>query len=123
MSLLAYAIIAALIFTAGAAGGWKAHVGIIASRDLAALQAQERETLRRVDKIDKAAERHEVAKERIRESFITINERVENEVTKVEYRDAACLSDDSVRIIADSILAITPAASKPAPSVSAPRIP
>ena len=74
--------------------------------------------MRRTDKIDTAAEKHEQVKEVIRTKFVPITERVEHEVTKVEYRDRQCLDDSSLRIIADSIAAIAPAASVPQTAVS-----
>lgn len=111
-------VIAVVIFLAGAAAGVKWQVGIHAQKELERIAATERETLRRTDKIDASAEKHEKVKEVIRTKFVPIVERVEHEVTKVEYRDRACLSDDSLRIVADAIAAIAPAASQPAPAVS-----
>lgn len=100
------------------AGTWKVQDWRYAARDLKAQQAAAREVLRRIDKVDSAAVSHEKVKEVIREKFIPITERVEHEVTKIEYRDAVCLSPDGLRIISDSLAAIAPA-----PGVSAPALP
>ncbi len=119
MSILAYLAIALAIFLAGSATGWKAHVGITASRDLAALQAQERETLRRIDKIDTSAVKHEQAKTRIETEFVTITERVRDVVEKPVYRNI-CLDDGGLRLIADAINGPAEAASQPKSPVSRP---
>lgn len=118
MSILAYIAIAVGIFLAGLGTGWKAHVGITASRDLAALQAQERETLRRIDKVDTSAANHELAKTRIETEFVTITKEVERVVEKPTYRNI-CLDDDGLRVIAAAI-GTAHAASQPAPAVSRP---
>ena len=104
-------VIAGLIFIAGMASGWKIHMGITAQRELERVAAVERETLRRVDKIDASAEKHEKTKEVIRERFIPITMKVTDEI--IRYRDAACLSPLGLQLIADSIAAIAPAASVP----------
>lgn len=124
MSILAYAVIAFAIFAAGAAGGWKAHVGIIASRDLAAVQAQERETLRRTDKIDKSAVKHEVAKAKLDTEFLVITEKI-NVITKEPFYTASpmCLDDSGLQLIADSIKGSASAASQPAPALPRPKPP
>lgn len=111
-------VIAFIIFLAGAAAGVRWHVGQDAIKENARILAEQRELLRRTDKIDTAAEKHEVTKEVIRTKFVPITERVEHEVTKIEFRDRACLSDDGLRIIADSIAAIAPAPGVSAPAVS-----
>lgn len=111
-------VIAVALFIGGMAVGWKAHMGIIAQRDLAAVQAAERETLRRVDKIDTAAEKHEVTKEVIRTKFVPITEEIERVITKIEYRDTVCFSDDGLRVLSSAIAAIAPAASQPQTAVS-----
>ncbi len=116
-----YVVVALVSALLAGSGTWKVQEWRYAARDLKAQQAAERETLRRTDKIDSAAVAHERVKEVIREKFVPITERVEHEVTKVEYRDAVCLSPDGLRIIADSLAAIAPAAGKPAPTVSSPR--
>jgi hypothetical protein len=84
---------------------------------LAAVQAAERETLRRVDKIDSAAVRHEQVKEVIRTKFVPIQTEVERVVTKIEYRDTMCFTDDGMRVLASAIAASASAPSKPASAV------
>jgi hypothetical protein len=58
VSLLAQLAIAGLIFAAGAAGGIKWHAGVVAARDLAALQAQETDRRQQRQFNDLQAGRH-----------------------------------------------------------------
>lgn len=102
MSIFAYIAIAAAIFLAGAAGGWKAHVGITASRDLEAELTRQRDVLRKTEKIDTSAVQHEIAKTRIETEFVTITKEVERVVEKPTYRNI-CLDDDGLRVIAAAI--------------------
>ena len=111
--------IAFIIFIAGAAAGVKWQIGIHASKELERIAAQERETLRRTDKIDTAAEKHEVAKAKIVERFHTIREEVDRVVEKPVYRNT-CFDEPGMRAVADAIAAIAKAASEPAPAVSRP---
>ena len=121
MSIFAYLAIALAIFLAGAAGGWKAHVGITASRDLAALQAQERETLRRIDKIDASAVKHEIAKTRIDREIVEVEKEVVRVVKEPFYVDApACLNDDGMRLVNQAAGHPAAPASLPASSVQRP---
>jgi len=119
MSILAYIVIAAAIFLAGAAGGWKAHVGITASRDLEAELTRQRDVLRKTEKIDTSAVRHEIAKSRIETEFVTITERVRDVVEKPVYRNI-CLDDGGLRLIADAINGPAEVASQPEAKVSRP---
>ncbi len=99
-------------------GTWQVQEWRHGNIELKRVQAAQRETLRRVDKIDASAEKHEKVKEVIRTKFVPITERVEHEVTKVEFRDRQCWNDDSLRIVADAIAAIAPTPSVSAPAVS-----
>lgn len=118
MSILAYIVIAAAIFLAGLGTGWKAHVGITASRDLEAELSRQRDVLRKTEKIDTSAVQHELAKTRIETEFVTITKEVERVVEKPTYRNI-CLDDDGLRVIAAAI-GTAHAASQPAPAVSRP---
>lgn len=122
MSIFAYLAIAFVIFIAGAAGGVKWQVGVQASRELERIAAQEREILRRTDKIDKSAERREVRKAEVETVFRDIERKVDHVVTKIEYRNQ-CFDDDGMRELGSAIAAIRDAASKPKAAVSAPRWP
>lgn len=111
-------VIAVALFIGGMAAGWKAHMGITAQRELERIAAVERETLRRTDKIDASAEKHEKVKEVIRTKFVPIESEVERVITKIEYRDTVCFSDDGLRVLSSAIAAIAPAASQPQTAVS-----
>lgn len=119
MSLAIQLAIAGILLVAGFGGGVKFHAGLIAQRDLAARVEQERETLRRIDKVDTSAVKHEVAKTRIETEFVTITERVNHETEKLVYRNV-CLPDDSLRIIADAINGTASAPSVPASALRKP---
>lgn len=111
MSILAQVVIVGIVFLMGAGTGWKAHVGITASRDLAALQAQERETLRRIDKVDTAAAKHEIAKTRIETEFVEVTKEVIRVVKEPFYVDAPmCLDPDGVRLVNQAAGHATPSA-------------
>ncbi len=119
MSIFAYLAIALAIFLAGSAAGWKAHVGIVAQRDLATELTRQRDVLRKTEKIDTSAVRHEIAKSRIETEFVTITERVRDVVEKPVYRNI-CLDDGGLRLIADAINGPAEAASQPKSPVSRP---
>lgn len=112
--------IAVLLAVASFAGGVKWQVGIVAKRDLKAVQDNARVAILRADKVDKAAATHEVVKEILRTEFVPITQEVERVVTKIEYRDRACLDDDGLRVARAAIAAANRAAGFPAPAVSAP---
>lgn len=55
MSLLAQIVLAGVIFLAGMAGGWKAHMGVVAQAELAAADARASDAKRQIRTIDKAS--------------------------------------------------------------------
>lgn len=120
MNLLIWAIAAAAIFGFGFWVGDEWRSGAVAQDQLKAKAANDRATARVARQGDKAAERHEVIKEVLRTEFVPITQEIERVVTKIEYRDRACLDDDGLRIARDAIAAANRAAGFPAPAVSAP---
>lgn len=120
MGLGVHPAIAAMLAVAGFAAGVKWQIGIVAARDLKASQESARVAILRADKVDVAAAKHEVVKEVLRTEFVPINTEVERVVTKIEYRDRACLDDDGLRVAQAAIAAANRAAGFPAPAVSAP---
>jgi uncharacterized FAD-dependent dehydrogenase len=100
MSLAIQLAIAGILLVAGFGGGVKFHAGLIAQRDLAAKVEQERETLRRIDKVDTSAVKHEAAKTRIETEFVEVTKEVIRIVKEPFYVDAPmCLDPDGVRLI------------------------
>lgn len=91
-----YAVVAAIIFAAGAASGIKWHAGQDAIAENAR-KVNERATERlRRQNSETAAVGYEKAKVVIREKYVPITETVERVVNKIEYRDRICLDDDGV---------------------------
>ena len=122
MGLLAYIVIAAAIFGAGVAGGIKWELGVVARRDLAAVQQSAATQIRRMDQADTAAGRHEAGKARIQTRYVAITQETEHVIRQIEYRDRACLDADGLRIVASAIAA-GDAAGQPAPALPAPPAP
>lgn len=120
MNILIWAIAAAAVFGFGFWAGDEWRSGAVAQDELEAKAANDRATARVARQGDKAAERHEVIKEVLRTEFVPITQEIERVVTKIEYRDRACLDDDGLRIARDAIAAANRAAGFPAPAVSAP---
>ena len=99
-------IVAALI--AGFMGGVKYHVGVVAARNLAQRQSEEKIRARQVDRIDQAATGLEADKAQIRTQFRTITKEVDRVVEKPVYRNV-CFDDDGLRLIRAAIDPTTPA--------------
>ena len=118
MSFALQAVLAAMIFATGAGAGVKWHVGIVASRTLAAQNEAFRKTELRSSAIDTAAVKHEQFKTRVELREIEILKEVDRVVEKPVYSNV-CVDDDGLRIIAADIAA-RHAASQPAPTVPAP---
>ena len=116
MSWAAQAVIAALIFAAGTAGGIKWQLGVHAREQLAAADLRASDAARQIKVIDKAATAHEVDKVQIRTQIKTIFKEVERVVEKPIYRDTICFDDDGLRIIRAAI-GPEAAASEPTPAV------
>lgn len=122
MSILAKLVLVAVIFAAGLASGIKIHAGIIAQRDLKAVQDNARVQILRADKADQAADRHEQTKTKIETRFVEVEKEVVRVVNSVEYRDRACLDDAGLRVLTAAIAGDNPAG-KPATAVSSPVAP
>lgn len=113
--LIVGAVAAALAFGSGwTAQGWR--------RDAAELERQEdaAELARlRARTADKAAEVHEVFKERERVVYQTITETVDRIVERPVYRNV-CLDPDGLRALGDAIHGRASDPGKPAPALSRP---
>lgn len=120
MNLLIWAIAAAALFGFGFWVGDEWRSGAVAQEQLEQRAANDRAAARIARQGDKAAERHEVVKEVLRTEFVPITQEIERVVTKIEYRDRACLDDDGLRSAQAAITAANRAAGFPAPAVSAP---
>ena len=118
MSFALQAVLAAIIFASGVAGGIKWHVGIVASRDLAASKEAFKKSELRTSAIDTAAVKHEQFKTRIEVREVQVLKEVDRVVEKPVYSNV-CVDDDGLRIIAADIAA-RHAPSQPAPAVPAP---
>lgn len=118
MSIAAKLILLLVMFVAGAAGGVRWQIGIVAARDLRAVQENARVQILRADRADQAAERHETAKADIQVIYETIEKEVRHVVEKPVYRNI-CLDDDGLRVLSAAINGDN-AAGKPAPAVSSP---
>lgn len=114
--LLILAAVAATSFWAG--DQWRS--GIVAERDLKAVQDNARVQIRRADHVDQAAERHEKTKTVLEIQYRDIEKEVERVVTQIEYRDRVCLADDGLRVVARAVDAANAAAGVPARAVSSP---
>ena len=116
MSWALQLVLALAIFAGGGAAGIKWHAGIDAQRELAAHEAQAKETQKKLALGDKAAAGHEADKAQIRTQIKTIYQEVERVVEKPVYRDTVCFDDDGLRLIRAAI-GPAAAASKLAPAV------
>lgn len=116
IQLLILAAVAATSFWAG--DQWRS--GIVAARDLKAVQDDARVQILRADHVDQAAARHEKTKTVLEIQYRDIEKEVERVVTQIEYRDHVCLADDGLRVATKAIDAANAAAGFPARAVSAP---
>lgn len=122
MSIVAKLVLLAIIFAAGLSTGIKWHAGVIAARDLKAVQEVARVQILRADKADQAADRYEKTKTKIETRYVEVEKEVVRVVNSVEYRDRACLDDAGLRVLSAAI-ASDNAPGKPAPAVSSPVAP
>ncbi len=105
----------------GFGSAWKVQAWRHDAAALAAIeQARETERMRR-QATHAAAASHEADKVRIRTEFLPLTQEVERVVTKIEYRDRACLADDGVRLVNEAIRAANAGgvAGSPVPAASA----
>ena len=119
MSFAVQAVLAAIIFATGCLGGIKWHVGIVASRDLAAQNEAFRKAEIRTAAVDSAAVKHEQFKTRVEVREVQVLKEVDRVIEKPVYSNV-CVDDDGLRIIAADIAARHDAPSQPAPAVPAP---
>lgn len=115
MSWALQLVLALAIFAAGGAAGIKYHAGVDAQRELLVKEAGAKETVRKIERGDKAAVAHENDKVRMRTEFVPITEEIERVVEKPVYRDI-CFDDDGLRLIGAALGRRGPA-SEPAPAV------
>lgn len=121
MNFVILAVAGAVIAVSSFLAGDKWRSGIVAARDLKAVQEVARVQILRADRADQAAERHEKAKASIEVRYETITKEVQHVVEKPVYRNI-CLDDDGLRVIRDALAtASASAASEPARSVSSPQ--
>ena len=120
MSILAKLVLLLAVAVAGFAAGVKWQIGIVAARDLKAVQDVARVQILRADRADQAAERHEKTKTVLEIQYRDIEKEVERVVTQIQYRDRVCLADDGLRVIARAVDAANAAAGFTARAVSAP---
>jgi hypothetical protein len=115
-------VLALALFVAGFAGGIKWHVGIVAARDLAAVEARQEKERNDRKAVDVAAVGHEKDKAQIRTVTKTVIQEVERIVREPFYVAAdapACLDADGLRQLETAIGAAQPA-SKPARALPRP---
>ncbi len=122
MNFVILAVIAAVISVSSFLAGDKWRSGIVAARDLKAVQDNARVQILRADKADQAAARHETAKADIQVIYETIEKEVRHVVEKPVYRNI-CLDDDGLRVLAAAIAAGDNPPGIPAPAVSSPVVP
>lgn len=102
MSLLMQAVIAAIIFAAGAAGGVKWQLGVQARKDVATLRQQAAAIdVRRTD-IHVAATKYEAIKTAAEVRERIVEKEVERVVEKPVYTNS-CLDADGLKILSDDI--------------------
>ena len=121
MSIAAKIVLLLVVAVAGFAAGVKWQIGIVAARDLKAVQDNARVQILRADKADQAADKYEKTRTKIETRFVEVEKEVVRVVNSVEYRDRACLDHDGLRVLSAAING-DDAASKPAPAVSSPAI-
>jgi hypothetical protein len=96
---LATALIAAVVAGAGA---WQVQSWRFDAKEKTRLEMEAKEQMRKAERIDQAAVRHEADKKRIETKYVQVLKEVPREVEKVVYRNV-CISPDGVRNINDLI--------------------
>ena len=109
--------------TFGGTSAWKVQTWRHDSAQLAA-QVNQRATERlRRQNTNTAATSHEADKIVIRKEFVPIVQEVDRVVTKIEWRDRACLADDGLRIAQSAIARANGDPTEPGDSLPAPAKP
>lgn len=96
--------------------GWQVHAWKAGADERDRIAADAREVVRRIDRADEAAGRHEAFKADAQARERIVIEEVERVVVRPVYR-ADCIDGDGLRILRDAIGARAPG--KPAPAVRA----
>lgn len=111
--------VAAAVLAAGLAfsAGWKVRDWAADAAELARVQAEQRDTLRRQEAAYGASTRHEARRETLRREIQTLTVEVERVVERPVYL-AECLDADGLRIIAAAIGA-APGAGQSGPALPA----
>jgi len=113
-----YVAIALLGLVLGFGGGWKTQAWRYDSAELDRSRAASRDQLKKIERVDDAAAKHETfkAKEQIR--YVYRTQLVDRIVERPVYRDA-CFDDDGLRVLNDAIAGREPAG-EPASAVPGP---
>lgn len=114
--MLLHAAAAALVAAAaGAWGGWQLRDLQADADELARVQAEQRDSLRRQEAAYGASERHERDGQARREQIRTVIQEVERVIERPVY-SAVCFDTDGLRLIASAI-GPAAAASQPGPAM------
>lgn len=117
MMLWHVAAAALVAAAAGAWGGWQLRDLQADADELARVQQEQRDSLRRQEAAYGASQRHEQDGQQRREQIRTVIQEVERVVERPVY-SAVCLDPDGLRLIAAAIGPAT-AASQPGPALPA----
>ena len=102
-------------------GTWKVQEWRHDAAELERRGEEQRLLNKRIDKVDTAATKHEIAKTRIETEFVEVTKEVIRIVKEPFYVDAPmCLDPDGVRLINEQIAGPGTAASQPKAAVSRP---
>lgn len=115
----------ALLVTAMACGlafgaGWKVHSWKTGAERSAELVAQQRDAMRRMERADGAAGRHEATRAALAKDREVITREVEKLVDRPVYRDGVCLDDDGLQQLRAALAGAHPDSGQPAGPVPRP---
>lgn len=116
IATLTAAVLAALVM--GFAGGWKTEAWHNAANELARTRIEGRDQVKRMDRIDDAAARHESFKKTEEIRYVTRTKIVDRIVDRPVYR-SACFDDDGLQLV-NAAIAGTDSAGQPASAVPGP---
>lgn len=112
------------IALSGFSAGVKWQIGIVAARDLRAVQEAARVQVRRVDQANTAGTAREADRARIRTEFLTLTEKAEHEieVEKLVY-SSVCIAPGGLQQLADAaaLTGYSPEPGSPLPAAAASR--
>jgi hypothetical protein len=119
--LYLYAAVAVASAVAAGSAAWQVQNWRYGAKEHEREVAHQREVLRKTEKIDTSAVRHETAKTRIETEIVEIEREVVRVVKEPFYVDApACLDDDGMRLVNEAAGHPAAPASLPASSVQRP---